>query len=115
MWQRLFERDANMNNPIHDETCQCSGCRPRLPEPCVNCRRLTREVCRLCREAVCERCADADLGFCPECYEAVAWTAGEKSIKRGVTCSGPWQVCLLRAFCFPRRGCMGRVKKVPLS
>ncbi len=64
-----------MTIPLHDETCQCPGCRPRLPEPCVTCLRLTREVCRLCGEVVCERCADADLGLCPECYEAVAWTA----------------------------------------
>lgn len=64
-----------MDEPLHDEKCQCLGCWPRLSEPCIHCLQLTSGVCRLCREAVCERCADVDLGFCPACYEAVVWTA----------------------------------------
>src|SRR5258708_36635166 len=91
-----------MNTPIHDETCQCSGCRPQLPEPCVNCRRLTREVCRLCREAVGEQCADADLGFCPEGYEAVAGTAGETQITRVLTYSGSVASVLSPGFFFSK-------------
>jgi hypothetical protein len=64
-----------MNVSLHDDRCQCPGCWPQLPEPCIHCRQFTNGVCRLCREAVCERCADVDLGFCPECYEVVVWTA----------------------------------------